>query len=84
MASFAAFSIFHSTQGHSGFLGAPSKQQLETDFGDLKEDDVIKEILTKGKDQSSDGIGSLSSGTTNMARGRGNVDVGGGGKQGPY
>lgn len=72
---FTAFSVFHSSQGRSGFLGQASQQQLDADFGTVKNDEVVKEILTKGRDQASDSIGSLSSGTTNMARGRGSVDL---------
>ncbi|KAG6817882.1 hypothetical protein H0H87_001714 [Tephrocybe sp. NHM501043] len=71
-----SFSVYHSTQGHQGRLGQASKQQLDTDFNTNKDVDVITAILTKGKEQSSDSIGSLNSVTTNMARGSQNLKSG--------
>ncbi|KAG5721736.1 hypothetical protein E4T56_gene17641, partial [Termitomyces sp. T112] len=53
-----SFDIFHSNQGHQGRLGQPSKQQLENDFGTSKDEEVVTQILQKGKDQGSDRIGS--------------------------
>ena len=51
-----SFSVFWSTQGHQGHLGQPSKQQLDTDFGTHKDDEVVKHILEKGKSQAGEGI----------------------------
>ncbi|KAG5648837.1 hypothetical protein DXG03_000186 [Asterophora parasitica] len=74
-----SFTIFHSTQGRQGYLGQPSKQQLDTDFGTSNDTDVVKIILEKGKDQAADSIG-LGTGTEkNLARGGGSVDLNRGG-----
>ena len=74
--SFVAFSIFHSSQGHQGFLGQPSKQQLDTDFGTIKDADVVQVILEKGKKQASDSLAAPNTTATNKSRGSGSVDVG--------
>ncbi|RDB20061.1 hypothetical protein Hypma_012804 [Hypsizygus marmoreus] len=70
-----AFTILHSSQGHQGFLGQPSNQQLDSDFGTTVDTDVVKIILDKGKEQNSDRIGEPTATTTNMARGRGSVEL---------
>ncbi|KAF9464854.1 DUF1960-domain-containing protein [Collybia nuda] len=70
-----SFTVFHSSQGRSGFLGQASQQQLDTDFGTVKNDEIVKEILTKGRDQASDSIGSLSGVSTNLSRGRASLDM---------
>jgi hypothetical protein len=75
---FSAFTVFHSSQGRQGFLGQASQQQLDADFGTNLDDEVVKQILLKGKDQASDSIGSMSSVTTNMSRGRASFDLKGG------
>ncbi|KAG9317348.1 DUF1960-domain-containing protein [Chiua virens] len=51
-----SFEIFHSTQGNQGYLGRPSKQQLDTTFGTSKDVEVIKILLEKGKEQSGEGF----------------------------
>lgn len=50
-----AFDVFVSTQGKQGKLGRASKQQLETIFGTSNEDEVAKELLTKGTLQAGEG-----------------------------
>ncbi|KAG6850893.1 hypothetical protein H0H93_006719 [Arthromyces matolae] len=65
-----AFDVFASTQGRQGYLGQPSKQQLENDFESSKEDEVVKIILDKGKEQASERIGSPNSVSKNISRGR--------------
>lgn len=71
-----SFAIFHSSQGHQGFLGQPSNQQLDTDFGTTKGEEVVRVILEKGKKQASDSIAATNTTTTNKSRGSGSVDVG--------
>ncbi|KAG6832163.1 hypothetical protein H0H92_004894 [Tricholoma furcatifolium] len=62
--------------GRQGFLGQPSKQLLDTDFGTNNDMDVVTAILEKGKDQASDSVGATSSVSTNLSRGnRGSVEV---------
>ncbi|KAF8238975.1 hypothetical protein L208DRAFT_1150701, partial [Tricholoma matsutake] len=69
-----SFAIFHSSQGHQGFLGQPSNQQLDTDFGTTKGEEVVRVILEKGKKQASDSIAATNTTTTNKSRGSGSVD----------
>jgi len=70
-----SFEIFHSCQGSQGYLGRPSKQQLETTFGKSKDIDVVKTMLEKGKEQSGEGFHS-GHGTFSMnaTRGSGILD----------
>jgi len=73
-----SFKIWHSNQGHQGHLGQASKQQLDTDFGTHKDDEVVKLILEKGKNQAGDGIASTGQPNTNISRGsRAQVNTGG-------
>jgi len=67
-----SFQIFFSNQGNQGFLGKPSKQQLENIFGTAVDIDVIKIMLEKGKEQSGDAL-SNNSGNPNMTRGSQNL-----------
>ncbi|KAI9574793.1 DUF1960-domain-containing protein [Boletus coccyginus] len=50
-----SFAIFHSPQGSQGYLGRPSRQQLENTFGTSKDIEVVKVLLEKGKEQSGEG-----------------------------
>jgi len=52
---FSAFDVFHSSQGSQGYLGRPSKQQLDNAFGISKDVDVVKVLLERGKEQSGEG-----------------------------
>lgn len=70
-----SFDVFHSSQGHQGFLGKPSKQQLDTDFGTTKEIDVVLKILGEGKDQASDSFAATNTANTNLSRGRAALDT---------
>ncbi|KAL0949230.1 hypothetical protein HGRIS_009309 [Hohenbuehelia grisea] len=76
-----SFQVFHSTTGHQGLLGQPSKQQLETVFETSKDDEVVKIILEKGKVQNAESIHSTFS-TTNAGRGSIGVDSRGKGTHG--
>ncbi|KAG8218528.1 hypothetical protein J3R82DRAFT_4167 [Butyriboletus roseoflavus] len=69
---FSAFEIFHSSQGSQGYLGRPSKQQLENDFGTSKDVEVVKALLERGKEQSGEGFHSGTFGT-NATRFRGSA-----------
>jgi len=77
-----SFQVFFSNQGNQGLLGKPSKQQLENTFGTSVDVDVIKLILSKGKEQASDALSSgpatLNSGRTSLIdnKGRGTSGVG--------
>ncbi|KAF8559171.1 DUF1960-domain-containing protein [Imleria badia] len=51
-----SFEIFCSTQGSQGYLGRPSKQQLENLFGTSKDVEVVKALLEKGKEHSGEAI----------------------------
>ncbi|KAG5654597.1 hypothetical protein H0H81_011572 [Sphagnurus paluster] len=77
-----SFVVLHSNQGRSGTLTKPSKQQLETDFGTSDENEVVRKILEKGKDQASDAIGTATGISTNLSRGRGSVELNRGGNGG--
>jgi len=70
-----SFAIFHSSQGHQGFLGQPSNQQLSTDFETTDNETIVRTILEKGKRQASDSIASTNTAATNKSRG-GFVDIG--------
>ncbi|KAF9780267.1 ribosome maturation protein [Thelephora terrestris] len=63
-----SFQVFFSNQGNQGLLGKPSKQQLETVFGTSVDVEIIKLMIQKGKDQSSDHLGN-NFGSTNVTRG---------------
>ncbi|KIJ20391.1 hypothetical protein PAXINDRAFT_57817, partial [Paxillus involutus ATCC 200175] len=63
-----AFEVFHSGQGAQGYLGRPSKQQLETTFGTSKDVEVIKILLERGKEQQGDGF-TWGANTMNPTRG---------------
>jgi len=65
-----SFQIFFSNQGNQGYLGKPSKQQLENTFGSSNDVDVIKIMLEKGKEQSGE---ALAHGPGNMNLGRGSL-----------
>ncbi|KAF8414408.1 DUF1960-domain-containing protein [Boletus edulis BED1] len=67
-----SFEIFHSSQGSQGYLGRPSKQQLENTFGTSKDVDVVLAMLEKGKEQSS---GGFHSGTFSMNTARGSASL---------
>ncbi|KAF8313254.1 hypothetical protein DL93DRAFT_2137855 [Clavulina sp. PMI_390] len=43
-----SFEIFVSEQGNQGLLGRASKQQLETVFGKISEDEMIETIIQNG------------------------------------
>jgi len=64
-----SFEVFHSNTGPQGILGKASNQQMETDFGTKKAEEVVKIILEKGKLQVGDGINSTGQHTTNATRG---------------
>ena len=53
---YPAFEIFYSSQGSQGYLGRPSKQQLENNFGTSRDVEVVKILLGKGKEQSGEGF----------------------------
>ncbi|KAK4054763.1 hypothetical protein OIV83_000687 [Microbotryomycetes sp. JL201] len=44
-----SFEVFHSGQGAQGLLARPSKQQLDAVFGTTKEDEIVQQILEKGR-----------------------------------
>lgn len=67
-----AFQIFYSSQGSQGYLGRPSKQQLENTFGTSKDVEVVKVLLQKGKEQSAEGFHS-GGGTFSMNATRGSA-----------
>lgn len=69
MIAFSAFEIFHSSQGSQGYLGRPSKQQLENIFGTSKDVDVVQIMLEKGKEQTGEGFHSAGRFSLNAARG---------------
>ncbi len=77
----SAYEIFWSNQGAQGLLGRPSKQQLENAFGTSKDDEVIKQILEKGKEESGKGI-RTGDGATNLSKGSAAVDTKGKGLRG--
>jgi len=64
-----AFDVYHSNTGHQGILGKASNQQMETDFGTKKVEEVIKIILEKGKITASEGISGSGQPSTNLSRG---------------
>jgi len=68
-----SFNVYHSSTGHQGLLGQPSKQQLDNDFGTHNETEVVKIVLEKGAAQNSDRIGKDGGSTMNSARGRGGI-----------
>ncbi|KIL00523.1 hypothetical protein PAXRUDRAFT_821616 [Paxillus rubicundulus Ve08.2h10] len=70
-----SFEIFHSGQGAQGYLGRPSKQQLENIFGTSKDIDAMKILLEKGKEQQGDGF-TWGANTMNPTRGSAVVDKG--------
>ncbi|RDX53867.1 DUF1960-domain-containing protein [Lentinus brumalis] len=76
-----SYEIFWSNQGAQGLLGRPSKQQLENAFGTSKDDEVIKQILEKGKEESGKGI-RTGDGATNLSKGSAAVDTKGKGLRG--
>jgi len=65
-----SFEIFQSSQGAQGYLGRPSKQQLENTFGTSKDVEVVQAMLEKGREQSSAGF---HSGTFSMNTARGSA-----------
>ncbi|KAF8165580.1 ribosome maturation protein [Crassisporium funariophilum] len=77
-----SFTVFHTGQGSQGLLRQPSKQQLDTVFGTHKDVDVVKIILEKGREQSSEGISPSGQGSLNITRGSGSVDTRGKGTTG--
>lgn len=82
MILFSAFEIFHSSQGSQGYLGRPSKQQLENTFGTCKDVDVVQLLLQKGKEQSGEGFHSGGSFSMNATRGSATLDSKGKGSSG--
>ncbi|KAH9045233.1 hypothetical protein EDB85DRAFT_2137322 [Lactarius pseudohatsudake] len=60
--SIVSFEIFSSNQGPQGLLCRPSKQQLDTVFNTHVDDDVIQQILEKGKVEASENLASEKSG----------------------
>ncbi|KAH7887521.1 ribosome maturation protein [Phlebopus sp. FC_14] len=68
-----SFEVFHSGQGAQGYLGRPSKQQLDNVFGTSKDVDVITILLQRGKEQAGDGFTSGTFGT-NASRGSAILD----------
>ncbi|KAF8450651.1 DUF1960-domain-containing protein [Boletus edulis BED1] len=55
-----------------GYLGRPSKQQLENTFGTSNDVEVVQAMLEKGKEQSS---GGFHSGTFSMNTTRGSASL---------
>ncbi|KAH9076999.1 DUF1960-domain-containing protein [Lactarius deliciosus] len=73
-----SFEIFSSNQGPQGLLCRPSKQQLDTVFGTHVDDDVIQQILDKGKVEASENLASEKWGSKNDSKGSAFVDTRGG------
>ncbi|CCL98578.1 uncharacterized protein FIBRA_00579 [Fibroporia radiculosa] len=69
-----SFQIFFSNQGAQGILGAPSRQQLDNEFGSHKDVDVVEQILKKGAEQSGKGY-TAGTGVANFAKGSFTVDT---------
>ncbi|KAH7343538.1 DUF1960-domain-containing protein [Rhizoctonia solani] len=72
-----SFTVFHSSTGHTGQWGKASTQQLESVFNSKHEDEAAKQILDKGVSKTSASFAS-NYGTTNMARGSGDIGARGG------
>lgn len=70
-----SFQIFHTGQGTQGILGKVSKQQLDTVFNTTNEDEAMKILLQKGREQSSEGISGGVSTSTNPSRGSAGIDT---------
>ncbi|KAM0793077.1 hypothetical protein ACM66B_000560 [Microbotryomycetes sp. NB124-2] len=45
----SSFDVFHSGQGAQGLLARPSKQQLDSVFGTTNDDEIVTQILEKGR-----------------------------------
>lgn len=73
-----SFEIFSSNQGPQGLLCRPSKQQLDTVFNTHVDDDVIQQILDKGKVEASENLASEKWGSKNDSKGSAFVDTRGG------
>ncbi|KAH9049609.1 ribosome maturation protein [Lactarius hengduanensis] len=73
-----SFEIFSSNQGPQGLLCRPSKQQLDTVFNTHADDDVIQQILDKGKVEASENLASEKWGSKNDSKGSA-LDTRGGG-----
>jgi hypothetical protein len=76
--SVTAFSIFSSNQGPQGLLRHPSKQELDNVFGTHVDDEVIRKILERGKEETSDGLTSQKWGSKNDSKGSAFLDNRGG------
>lgn len=69
-----SFAVFYSAQGSQGYLGRPSKQQLENTFGTSKDTEVVQLLLEKGKEQSGEGFHSGTGFSFNTTRGSAVLD----------
>ncbi|TFY71357.1 hypothetical protein EVG20_g1664 [Dentipellis fragilis] len=77
-----SFDVYRSEQGNQGLLGRPSNQDLDTDFGTHKDDDVVTHILQNGKEESSEGISGTTWTSKNDTLGNHLVDTRGKGRSG--
>jgi hypothetical protein len=79
--SIAAFKILSSNQGPQGVLRCPSNQELDNVFNTHVDDDVIQQILEKGKEDASiEALASNKWGSKNDSRGSADLDTRGGSK----
>ncbi|KAI0309759.1 ribosome maturation protein [Amylostereum chailletii] len=73
-----SFKILSSGQGAQGILGTASKQELENTFGTSRDDEVVKQILEKGRAETTDGIQGSKWGSKNDTMGSAIIDTKGG------
>ncbi|KAH9948428.1 DUF1960-domain-containing protein [Amylocystis lapponica] len=64
-----SFQVFFSNQGAQGILGQASRQQLDSVFGSHKDDEVVAQVLQKGRVEAGNSISTNAPAATNLTKG---------------